>query len=298
MTSENKTKNSEQTTLKYLLKTIKQLKLENEKLRMELLKFRKVPSGKISLLLLGIGALSLAESIIVESPVLAFIGLSLTFWGILFLFIKPVRFVRSTLLDSMALTPYSTVDRIISDLNYKGKAFYIPPYPKEVYLPDHLKGLKDMVAFISAQGSKKMPPIEDLAKRRFLLQHPRGICVTPPGLGLLTLFEEEIGKDFSEIDTDELPTTLSELVIANFHLARDIKLEMSPKKAKLTVEKPLYGNLYGNQELKSLRMLGGPLISAIACALAKSSGKIVMIERQEIIENGERIDIIFRFIED
>jgi hypothetical protein len=265
---------------------------------MELLKFRKVPSEKISLFLLGIGALSLIESIIVESPVIAFIGLSLTFWGVLFLFIKPVRFVRGTLLDFMALTPYSTVDRIIFDLNYKGKAFYIPPYPKEVYLPDHLKGLKDMVVFISADVSKKMPPIEDLAKRRFLLQHPRGICVTPPGLGLLTLFEEEIGKDFSEIDIDELPMSLSELIIANFHLARDIKLEILPKKARLSVEKPLYGSLYKNRELKSLRMLGDPLVSAVACAIAKSSGKIVMIEREETIENGERIAVTFRFVED
>jgi hypothetical protein len=38
------------------------------------------------------------------STVLAFIGLGLTFWGALFLFARPIKFVKSILLDFTAIS--------------------------------------------------------------------------------------------------------------------------------------------------------------------------------------------------
>ena len=135
-----------------------QTEVENLKLPQSL----RLDPVKISLALIVPGALSLILSIVTNSPVLAFIGLGLTFWGALFLFIRPLRYVESSLLISTATSTYTTIDRIAKDLKQKGKSYYIPPYPEEIYLPEHLKGLKDMLIFIPTDSSITMPPIEEI----------------------------------------------------------------------------------------------------------------------------------------
>jgi hypothetical protein len=171
-------KASELATTQYLIEAVKQLQVENENLKFELKKAKSIPSGKVGLAFIIPGALALAFSILNNSNTLAFIGLGLTLWGALFFFVRPVRYVQSSLLDSTALSTYTTIDRIIRDLKFKGKSYYIPPYPREVYLPEYLKGLKETVVFISADTGG-MPSIEELAKSKFLLENPNGVCVAP-----------------------------------------------------------------------------------------------------------------------
>src|SRR3989304_6704819 len=109
-------------------------------------------SSKIGVVFLISGISSLIFSIYSESQILALIGLGLTFWGVLFFLLTSVRYVEGSLLNSTAVASYSTIDRIIKDFKYTGKGYYIPPYPRDVYLPEHLKGLKDTVVFISAEN--------------------------------------------------------------------------------------------------------------------------------------------------
>ena len=142
-------------------------------------------SARLRIILLGLGVVSLATSLFAESKVLALIGLGLIFWGALLMFLSPVRQVEASLLYSASIASYSTVDRIIADFQYKGKGYHIPSYPKDVYLPEHLKGLKDVIVFISAQDTTEMPPIEELAESKFLLKDSKGVLIAPPGLGLL-----------------------------------------------------------------------------------------------------------------
>ena len=40
-----------------------------------------------------------------------------------------------------------------------------------------------------------MPTIEEVAKEKVFLKNPKVICLTPSGLGLVDLFEEELGTD-------------------------------------------------------------------------------------------------------
>jgi hypothetical protein len=191
-------KSSELTTVQHLVETVKQLRTENEILKLELKKFKSIPSVKISLAFTIPGILTLFFSVIKNSNILAFIGLGLTFWGALFFFIKPVKYVQSSLLHSTATATYKTIDRILRDLKIKGKGYYMPPYPKNVYLQDYLKGLKDPVVFISA-GEGSMPSIEELAKSKFILENPNGICVAPPGLGFLEQIKRELKKDLAKL---------------------------------------------------------------------------------------------------
>lgn len=297
-TEETEDKSVELRNTQYLVETMKQMQTDIEKLRLELKKVRGIPSGKIGVTFMVPGALSLVFSILKNSQVLAFIGLGLTFWGAVFLFVMPIRYVKSSLLDSTATSSYSTIDRIIKDLGYKGKAYYIPPYPEKVYLPEHLRGLKNMIVFVSAETDTGMPSIEEMAKSKFLLRNPKGICLAPPGLGLLTQFENELGRDLAKLDLNELCETLPQLILENFQLAEEIEMRTEKDQVNLRIFDSIYKNLYSREEnLKSVHFLGSPLASAIACAIAKTAGKIVTLHRDRISPDGQTIEISYRFTE-
>ena len=290
-------KESEPTKVQSLVETLQLLKNENEALKQELLRYRRLPSSKTGFTLLIIGTLVLVASFVATSTVLAFIGLSLTFWGALFLFAKPIKFVRSTLLDSTALSSYTTLDRITEDLNYKGKPIYIPPYPKEAYLPEYLKGLKEMVIFIPAEDVTTVPTIEEMAKKQFLVENPEGICVMPPGSGLVSLFEKELRAEFTKIDLagyNSLPT----VIVNNLELASNFEIDTEKELVHVEITDSVYKNLYSKEhKLKSVHSVGCPLTSAVACALAKTTGKLVTIAKINISPDLKSIDVWYQTVE-
>lgn len=298
ITKEAEDKSSEMATTQYLVETIKQLQTENENLKAELKKIKGIPSSKIGLAFIIPGAVALILSITNNSTVLAFIGLGLTFWGALFFFIKPIRYVQSSLLDSTAIATYTTIDRIVKNLKFKGKSYYVPPYPKEVYLPEYLKGLKEPVVFISADTGG-MPSIEELAKSKFLLENPNGICVAPPGLGLLIHLEKELGKDAAKLQLTELCESLPPIVCESLQLAKEVEMKIEENQIYLKMLDSAYKNLYqAYEKLNSVHFLGCPIVSAIACALAKITGKMVTIQKDNVSPDDQTIEVWYSIAED
>ena len=291
-------KESEQATVQYLMKTLENLQKENEILKRDILKSKRTPSGKIGFILLAIGALTLVGSVVNTSTVLAFIGLGLTFWGALFLFARPIKFVRGSLLDSTAISSYTTIDRIIQDLNYKGKPIYIPPYPKGAYLPEYLKGLKEMIVFIPAEDVVAMPTIEEMAKKQFLLKNPKGICIAPPGYGLVSLFERELKTEFTQINLDELYDALPTIIVNNLELAKEFEINSEKDLIHIKIIDSVYKDLYSREQgFKSIHSVGCPLTSAIACALAKTTGKLVAIVKDMISPDSKTIEVWYQTLE-
>jgi hypothetical protein len=258
-------------------------------------KVQRSGSDKITVLLLISGILSLIFSIYAGSQVLALIGLGLTFWGALFLLLKPVNFVEGNLLYNATVSAYLTIERIINEFNYKGKGYYIPPYPKDVYLPEYLKGLKDSVVFISDEKGSIRLSIEEMAKGKFMSKNPKGALITPPGSGLLTQIEEKSKVDFTKITLNELCEVLPGLILQDLNLAKEMAIELNDDQAHLKIVDSLYKNLYNaRNNLKSVNFLGCPIASAVACALAKTSGKTVTIQKREVSPDGLAIDVWYR----
>lgn len=291
-------KESEQATVHYLMETLENLQKENEILKREVLKSKRTPTGKIGFILLAVGALSLVGSVINTSTALAFIGLGLTFWGALFLFARPVKFVRSILLDSTAISSYTTIDRMIQDLEYKGKPIYIPPYPKEAYLPEYLKGLKEMIVFIPAEEIVAMPTIEEMAKMQFLLTNPKGICIAPPGYGLINIFEKELKAEFTQINMDRLYSSLPTIIVNSLELAKEFEINRENSLIHVKVVDSVYKDLYSSEQgYKSIHSIGCPLTSAVACALAKTTAKPVTIVKDAVSLDLRTIEVWYQTLE-
>jgi len=251
----------------------------------------------ISLIFLILGTLSLALSILTSSQVLAFLGLGLTFWGALFLLIRPVSYVKSTLLDATAISAYTTIDRIIQDLEYKGKSFYIPPYPKDVFIPDHLRGLKELIAFIPADDSTPLPSIEEMARSKFIIKNPKGICIIPPGSGLVEQIGKELRTDPARMNLETLCETLPQIILESFRLAKEIEMKTEQNQVHLRILDSVYKPLYLQEGMKSVYSLGCPVVSAIACEIAIVTGKLVSIDSMQISLDAQTITVTYKITE-
>ena len=245
-----------------------------------------------------IGVLVLIASYFATSTVLAFIGLGLTFWGGLFLFARPVKFVRSIILDSTAVSSYETIDRITESLDYAGRPIYVPPYPKEAYLPDYLKGLKEMVAYIPAQNVTTLPAIEEMARKQFLIKNPKGICVPAPGNGLVGLIEKEMRVELTHLDIDQLLNNLPTIITKDLELAREFEINKENDLIHIRMFDSVYQNLYSAElGLKSIHSMGCPLTSAVACALAKTTAKLITLVKNSVSPDLRVIEVWFKTLE-
>jgi len=266
---------------------------------MESLDKIKPLSHSIGAIFSAFGIISLLLSYYLTSQVMAFIGLGLSFWGALFFLITPTEYVEGNLLVNTLSAAYSTTERIIKDLNYKGKAIHIPPYPEGPYIPEHLKELKELVAYIPKEAQTNQPPsLDALAQHRFLLQNPKGILLTPPGLGLLTAIEHKTKTDFTKLSSDEAYKALSTGVLNSFSLAKEIRMTNKQDEIIVHIKQSLYGKLYSNDNFEhSINLLGCPIVSCIACALTKSSAKPICIEKIAIAPDGKTINAHYKIIE-
>jgi hypothetical protein len=250
----------------------------------------------IAVLFLAVGILLLAYSMLFGLQIAALIGLGLTFWGAIFALARNGKYVESSLLDATAKSAYSTIDRMINDLKFNGQGYYIPVYPKDVYLPEYLKNLKEPVVFISENFGGK-PSVDDLAAGRFLSEKTHGAFITSPGSDLMAQIEKQLQLDFSKIPIEELTEILPSCLTETFNLAKSVDMSVVENGVGFKATGILYKSLYrAEPPLKSVSILGCPVVSAVACALAKSSGKTVTIKEQVLSPSNCGVQAVFNFI--
>jgi hypothetical protein len=241
------------------------------------------------------GALFLVFSLVVASTIIAFIGLSFTFWGILFLFTSSRKYITHDVLDATSISAYSTIDRIISDLDYDGNAIFIPSLSEDSNLPDHLSALKEMMLFISSKKIVTLPNAEKLVGKNFLIKDPEGVCVTPPGSGLVSVFESELQTSLTELSLDELYPLLPIIIVSNLDLASNLEMKVMNETIHVIIDNSVYRNLYSSkQNLKSINLIGCPLVGAIGCSIANTTRELVTLTQTKVSPNLKTIEAWFK----
>jgi len=276
-----------------LIKRVQRLENEKEMLRLELWKHKKKPPGTAGYVLLLLGAAALASSIIYASSILAFIGLGLAFWGALLLFARPIRYVSSSLLDPTTVSTLTTLDRVIADLNYKGKGIYLPPR--------YLKDLKEGTLFIPYEKEIITPTVEEVAQEKVFLKNPEGVCLSPPGLGLANLFERELGTSFAKVDLDHLQNNLPKLFVEGLEMSEDFEMDVHDNVINVKITESIYKGLCSEVRKLSSNIcgsLGCPLCSSIACALTRATGKPIIIEKNQLSKDGKTIEAYYKILEE
>ncbi|MGB9959784.1 MAG: hypothetical protein ACPLKQ_04615 [Candidatus Bathyarchaeales archaeon] len=243
---------------------------------------------------LALGAASLIASILYNSQILAFIGLGLTFWGVILTYIQTEEYVKGSLLPATCLSALETLNKIMEELGYKEKAIYLPP--KYLADPEANK------AYIPKNRESPMPTPEQTQgkENRVFLQNPQSIILTPPGSELTKLFEKTLETSFTKLDLQNLQLNLPKLLIEDLEIAQNLDVTVENNKVTVTVENSAYQSLTKEAAKlsKLYESLGCPLSSAIACAIAKATGKPVTIEKQQIIDENKALKIEYLLIEE
>ena len=274
---------------------VQQLERERDSLKHGLWRQRRRPSGIAGYALLALGVLFLALSIIYSSAssaiISALIGLGLAFWGCVLLYITPSSFVRSTLLDSTAISSLATINKIITELNYEGKGIYLPP--------TYLRGVKGGTVFIPTTKKIIIPPIQEIAEDKVFLKNPGGICLTPLGLGLANLYEKELGKDFAKTNLDYIQKNLPKVFIEGLQIAEDLEIESKGNKVQAKITGSIYKDLCKQVEEASpgiCSKIGCPLCSSIALAITRSTRRPLVIQEVKPTSDGDTVEAEFRLL--
>jgi hypothetical protein len=234
----------------------------------------------------GVGGLSLVSAVVFTSTVLAFIGLGLTFWGALLLFIRPRHYVRSDLMDSTALSSLTTIDRVITSLGYTQKGVYIP-----------VDNAEKAVVFIPAQPLKKIPNLDLVGKQTFL-KDPEGIAMVPPGLALANLFERELKVKFSDWSLEKMVEQLPRLLIENLEMVQDCTIKIDGDKVNFTFVESVYSEFCNKlrSTTKVCSSLGCPMCSAMACVLAEVTHRPVEFDKDKYTTDGGTVESSYHLL--
>jgi hypothetical protein len=238
---------------------------------------RRSPSALIGYGLTGIGALSLVTSIVSASTVLAFIGLGLTFWGALLLFIRPRYYVRTDVMDSTALSSLKTIDRVITGLGYSEKGIYIPVGNPE-----------KTVVFVPSQPLKEIPKPEQIENQTFV-KNPEGITIVPPGMALANLFEKELGVKFTDWSLEEMTKRLPKLLIETLEMAQDCTITRDGDRVSFKFVESVFSEFCAKLKgsTKVCSSMGCPMCSAMACVLAQVTHRPVKFDEDRFsIDRG------------
>jgi hypothetical protein len=232
---------------------------------------RRSSSALIGYSLTGIGALSLIISVVFTSTVLAFIGLGLTFWGALLLFIRPRHYIRSDLMDSTALSSLKTIDRVITGLGYNEKGIYIP-----------VSNPEKTIVFVPSQPLKQIPKAEQVENQTFV-KNPEGITIVPPGMALANLFEKELGVKFREWSLEKMTERLPKLLIEDLEMVQDCTIKTEGDRVSFRFVESVFSEFCGQLKgsTKVCGSLGCPMCSAMACVLAQVTHRPVKFDEDK-----------------
>jgi len=266
---------------------LEQLERQKEELQAELRKLKRKPEGKIGYLLLILGLALIALAVYYEHNVSAFIGIALTFWGALLLYIKPTQFIRKEILDSSLVEPLKYIHSLLDELEFRGTPTYISP--------GTLRGLRSATVYIPKSDGHPMPSDEQLSLEEPLIENPQAIKLTPPGLGLSRLLEDELKTNFSVVDLEYLQYNLEKALVEGLEITEAFEMEASESTVRVEVRGSIFDDIIEElYELDAHRRIGDPLTSAIACILARSTRRSIIIEKVEREPRKKSTQIIYK----
>jgi hypothetical protein len=265
--------------------------------------------------MLIMGLMALAVSVFYSSSTLAFIGLGLTFWGALLLYIRPEEYTKKDLLAAALTSSLTTLDQMIQELGYKGDAMYLPP--KYFANPETTRVYVSKSKRTRLPRRARAPKVIQRRENQPVAKTTRGILILPSGIQLSRLLEKSLGTSFIRTDLKNLQRKLPKLFVEDLEIAENLEIEaesdMTQRKedypASLTktkrarvhakITKPLYGTTFKEAEEPSqiASSIGDPICSAIAIAFTKATGKLVKIVDTRSSEDGNTLEASYEIIE-
>jgi hypothetical protein len=243
----------------------------------------------IALVLLT-GVVMIAFSVLNGSSFLAIVGVSVAFWSILLLFFTPTKRTFLELLKVSASATGSNIERAIMELNSDEKGVYLPP--------QNLLDFNSSLVFVPKTVKTPLPTAGETNEKLFT-EKKTGLLLTPPGLALSKMFEQELGLSFRKISLPQVQMNVTKL-IHDLKFAEDAQVRIQDKIITIEVTGSIFNTLCQetrNNQPRTHAQVGCILASAFACAFAKASDKPVTIQKDTLNPETKTLIIEYRMEE-
>ena len=241
-----------------------------------------------TMLLLGIGIV--VVSAFYASSFLVILGMAITFWGAILLYITPSKHVPIAMLYAEAEVSASNIERIINESEVSLAGIYLPPR--------NLKNVQSSLV-IFPQKSKITLPSPDEITDSLATNRNDGVLIVPPGAALCRLFEQELNSSFTKLDLNQLQVKLPKLLVEDMELAESAKIKVNDNVVAVEVRGSVLDEVcrqMANQP-HTHELVGCLLSSAIACALAKTTGKPVTIQNENRNQETKTTCVKYQILE-
>ena len=224
-------------------------------------------------------------------PVL--IGLGLVLWGIITRYITSQEYVKKEFLVSLAIANYSSIDRVFKEMGIVQRAIYLPA--------QYLNDIESNIVFLTKNINDKLPSSERvMLEDQVNVGVEKGKLLLPPGHGLTKLIEKRMRKSFTKVDLSFLIQNLRKVVIDDLELVKDFRIKAQNNSVQILFEDAIFGDvgLYeGNKFSKIMELVGCPFSSAVACALAKATGKPTAISQYQRLKGQNVVNVTYQFLD-
>jgi hypothetical protein len=253
-----------------LTKRLEELEAQETGLRRTIWSLRRLPSRMTSYILLLLGALVFMGSIFLNVNSLAFIGLGLTFWGAILLYVTPSKFVKSEILDSLTRPLLQNMDHLLKLLDVQSTG---------IYFSTAGNSFSDTKLIIPSKTSQD-----------------NALMLIPPGLELAMLIEKELEIDFTTVDLNYLRDNLPQAYCEALELLNDLDIAFD-EGVRVTMRQPVNGSVcFEVRKLNLCPTIGCSLCSSIACILTRITSKPVLIEKV-LVSPDDSIESYYRIVE-
>jgi hypothetical protein len=260
-------------------------------------------SNVASSILLIAGSLILAFSIysIYFDPAIAtpdltipvVIGLGLVLWGIITRYLTSQEYVKKEFLASLAIANYSSIDRVFKEMGLVQRAIYLPA--------QYLNDIGSNLVFLTKNIYDKLPSSERvMLEDQLNVGVEKGKLLSPPGHGLAKLIEKCLGTSFTKLDLNFLIQNLRKAVTENLELVKDFRIKAQNNSVQILFEDAIFSDvgLYGAGKFsKIIELIGCPFSSAVACALAKATGKPTVISQYQRLKGRNVVNVTYQLLE-
>jgi hypothetical protein len=238
----------------------------------------------VSLCLLVVGAVLVGFSVSYEYYTSSLVGLGLIFWGVIMGYVSTEDYVKREVLEATTLSYLTTLNEMLETLQLREKAVFLPS--------KYFRDSKTNKVYIAKSQSGGLLNLEAIVHKTVNDKQLEATLMVAPGNELARLFEKTLGRSFTTVDFSFFEINMPKLLVAELELAQSVEIIAEGNIVKVKMKNPISFDFSKKMsQYEAVNSVGTPLSSAIACALANSTGKPVVIKNHQISLDGKTIEI-------
>ncbi|MFX0108838.1 MAG: hypothetical protein ACFE7R_11170 [Candidatus Hodarchaeota archaeon] len=237
------------------------------------------------------GGLAFTAATAYNSTPAALIGLGLIFWGAILLYIRAGKYVKETLLDKTAFPTLAAMDQLLKELGYEGQPVYLPP--------KFLRDIESSRIIITKERDTVLSiPLGLLSEKGRIVRDEEAISLEPPGVELMKLLEKSLRISFTRTSFQYFAENIPKTLMEDLEVAQNVEIQKQNGEVTIRMENSSFAQICNRtQELTRINnSIGCPLCSALACALTKTVGAPISIQKEQSILDNRTIAVSYRIL--